>query len=83
MKKANHIKCLKEVSATSKNHLISTQRDKSENGIAFYNINLFFSKILNLQHKTYIIPSGLCAMELNSNEYRLFEAFLLFNVSTI
>ena len=76
MRKANLIMCLKEVLATSHNHLISTQRSKAENSIV--NINLLFSKILNLRHKTYIIPSGLYAMELNSNEYRLFEAFSLF-----
>lgn len=52
------------------------QRYKVESGIA--NINLLFSKILKLRYKSYIIPSGLYAMELNSNEYRLFEAFSLF-----
>lgn len=76
MRKANLIMCLKEVLATFHNHLVSTQRGKTEKSRA--NINLLFSKILNFRHKTYIIPSGLYAMELNSNEYRLFEAFSLF-----
>ncbi len=66
---------------TSHRYLVSNLSFKARNGIA--TINLPFSKKFHLRHKTQIVPLSLSMMELNSNEYKLFEAFSLFRYQQV
>ena len=62
------------VPTISKTNPNSTQMYIKKKDVA---IIILFSKILRLRYKTYIIPSGLYAMELNCDKYKLIRAFLL------
>ncbi len=66
---------------TSHRYLISNLRFKAGSNIK--TINLPFSKKFHLQHKTQIVPLSLSMMELNCNEYKLFEVFSLFTYQQV
>ena len=75
MRIANLTTCFDGNLATLNNRVSLRQTFIYQN--VMYSSNLIFGKKFELRYKTCIIPLGLCEMELNSNKYKLFEAFLI------